>query len=104
MNWRSDFYKVNGKVARNLGLSCFYSQKLLIFLKQTFFKDSKTIQLNLQKVSVPRTGIDDTFSKQVLVPVVVYFPAASFVVMSQVCFTVECVITSQSVISRISDL
>ena len=36
---------------------------------------------------------------------VVYFPAASpFVVMCQVCFTIECVITSQSVISRISDL
>ena len=33
------------------------------------------------------------------------FPAASiFVVMCQVCFTIECVITSQSVISRISDL
>ena len=49
------------------------------FLKQTFFKDSKTIKLNHQKVPVPRigtailfknsTGTDDTFFKQIPAPV-----------------------------------
>ena len=47
----------------------------------------------------------DLRDKNNIVSSVVYFPAASpFVVMCQVCFTIECVITSQSVISRISDL
>ena len=42
--------------ARNLGLSCLFLLKITIFLKQTFFKDSKKIKLNHQKVWVPSTG------------------------------------------------